>query len=136
MAAKRGKDMLIEYDSGSSTFVTLGGLRSRRLRMGRETIDVTTADSANLERVLLSGGGVFSMSISGDGVFEDTSAQAAVEAAVRAGTFLTLKITVPDYCTYQASFAFTDMEFGGDHNTELSFSVTMESAGSITFTAL
>jgi TP901-1 family phage major tail protein len=133
MAAKAGRDMLLKYHNGTS-FVTMGGLRTRRMRVGRAVIDVTTADAANLERLLLSGGGVASVSVSGDGVFEDTTAQGAAEAAARAGTFLTLEITIPDYGAYSGSFAVTDFEFSGDFDKELTFSCTFESAGAITFT--
>lgn len=134
MSAKAGRNMLLSYTPSGGSLTTLGGLRSRRMRMGREPIDVTTADSASLHRVLLSGGGVFSMSISGDGVFEDSAAQGAMEAAVRAGTPMAITLTIPDYGTYTGNFVVPDNEFGGDHNAELTFSATLESAGLITFT--
>lgn len=134
MSAKAGRNMLLSYTPGGGSLTALGGLRSRRMRMGREPVDVTTADSASLHRVLLEGGGVFSMSISGDGVFEDSAAQGALEAAVRAGTPLAITLTIPDYGTYTGSFVVPDNEFGGDHNAELTFSATLESAGLITFT--
>jgi TP901-1 family phage major tail protein len=139
MAATRGANMLLKYNTGtfgSPVWATMGGLRTRRMRVGRAVIDVTTADSANLERVLLSGGGVAMTSVSGDGVFEDTAAQAAAEAAARAGTFLDMQITVPGYGTYRGEFAVTDFEFAGDFDKELTFSCTFESAGAVTFTAL
>jgi TP901-1 family phage major tail protein len=137
MTAKRGADLLLKYNSGtaqSPTWTTLGGLRSRSVRLGRTMLDGTTADSASLHRVGVSGGGVFSMTVSGDGVFEDSAAQGAVEAAVRAGTFLELQITIPGYGAYSGEFCFPDFNFDGGHDSELTFSITAESAGLITYT--
>lgn len=138
MTAKRGVDLLVKYNSGtaqSPTYTTLGGLRARSIRMGRTMLDGTTADSADLHRVGVSGGGVFSMTLSGDGVFEDSAAQGAVEAAVRSGAFLQLELTIPDYGAYTGDFCFPDFSFDGAHDSELRFSITAESAGQITYTA-
>ena len=137
MAANRGKDLLLKYNSGtfaSPTWVTLGGLRARQIRKGRTTIDVTTADSSNLARVLLAGGGVFSMTITGDGVFEDTAAQNKMNDQNDDGTLMDLQVTISELGVYRGFFQVTDMTFGGDHDKELTFSVTLESSGVQTFT--
>jgi TP901-1 family phage major tail protein len=132
MTAQAGKDLLLRYHNGSS-FVILGGFRSRRLRLGRETIDVTTADSANLNRVLLSGGGVLKHEISGDGIFEDNAGQAAVELACRTGATIQLQITVPTEGNYTGLFYVADLEFGGDYNDAMTFSCTFRSTGQVAF---
>ena len=139
MAATRGANMLLKYNTGTfatPVWTTMGGLRSRRMRVGRSIIDVTTADAPNLERMLLPGGGVAQISVSGDGVFEDTAAQAAAEAAARSGAFLDMQITIPGYGTYRGDFAVTDFEFAGDFDKELTFSCSFESAGQAAFAAL
>jgi TP901-1 family phage major tail protein len=137
MAANRGKDLLIKYNSGtfgSPSWATLGGLRARQIRKGRTMIDVTTADSASLARVLLTGGGVFSMTITGDGVFEDTAAQNTMNDRNDDGTLMDLQLTIGELGVYRGYFQVSDMTFGGDHDKELTFSVTLESSGVQTFT--
>ncbi|MBN9317314.1 MAG: phage major tail protein, TP901-1 family, partial [Devosia sp.] len=59
MAAQSGKDMLLKLDqSGSGSFVTVAGLRSRSLAFNAASIDVTDAESAGRWRELLAGGGI------------------------------------------------------------------------------
>lgn len=139
MSAKSGKDFLLKYNTGtgeSPTWTTLGGLRSRRMRQGREMIDVTTADAQSLHRLALSGGGVYALDVSGDGVFEDSAAQGAVERAAFTGDFLELQATLPGYGTYRFDAFVSDFEMGGDHNAELTFSATLMSSGEVTYAAL
>jgi TP901-1 family phage major tail protein len=136
--AKAGKDMLIEYNTGtfgSPVWSTLGGFRSRRFGVNTEIFDVTTADSAGLEQRLLAGG-VKSLDASGDGVFEDGAAHEAVRVAARAGTFLDLRITIPGLATYRYYAAVTDLEFGGDYNDALTYSATFMSSGQPTVALL
>ncbi|MEO3998563.1 phage major tail protein, TP901-1 family [Mesorhizobium sp. CAU 1732] len=59
MAAQKGKDLLLKIDSnGAGSFVTVAGLRTKRLAFNSETVDVTDADSTGRWRELLSGSGV------------------------------------------------------------------------------
>ena len=59
MAAQKGKDLLLKIDlDGLGNFVTVAGLRSRRLAFNSETVDVTDAGSAGRWRELLAGCGV------------------------------------------------------------------------------
>ncbi len=47
MTAQKGKDLLLKIDStGLGAFVTVAGLRAKRLAFNSETVDVTNADSA------------------------------------------------------------------------------------------
>nr|WP_255648322.1 phage major tail protein, TP901-1 family [Neorhizobium xiangyangii] len=45
MVAQKGKDLLLKISDGAS-YVTVAGLRSRRLAFNAETVDVTDAESA------------------------------------------------------------------------------------------
>ena len=59
MAAQSGKDMLLKLDqTGSGSFVTVAGLRTRSLAFNAAAIDVTDAESAGRWRELLAGGGI------------------------------------------------------------------------------
>ena len=47
MAAQSGKDMLLKLDStGSGSFLTVAGLRTRSLAFNAAAIDITDAESA------------------------------------------------------------------------------------------
>ena len=45
MTAQKGKDLLIKIDDGGG-FVTIAGLRARRLAFNAEAVDITDAESA------------------------------------------------------------------------------------------
>ena len=78
MVAQKGKDLLLKIDSdGLGNFVTVAGLRSKRIAFNSQTVDITDADSAGRWRELLAGSGVQRAAISGSGIFKD--------AAVRRG---------------------------------------------------
>ena len=55
-------------------FVTVAGMRSRRLAFNAETVDITHAESADRWRELLDGAGVKRASLSGRGLFKDAAA--------------------------------------------------------------
>ena len=58
MVAQKGKDLLLKIDNGSGGFITIGGLRTRRLAFNAETVDMTHAESVGRWRELLAGAGV------------------------------------------------------------------------------
>ncbi len=136
MTVQRGKDLLLKLDdAGNGTFVTVAGLRSRRLAFSEETVDVTTADSADRWRELLSGAGARRAHVSGSGVFRDAASDAAVRATFFSGALKTWQIVLPDFGTISGPFLVAALEFSGAHDGELTFDLTLESAGALTFTA-
>ncbi len=91
MAAQRGKDLLLKIDSdGYGSFVTVAGLRSKRLAFNSETVDVTDAESAGRWRELIAGSGVQRASLSGAGVFKDAASDAMIRAVFFAGELMRL----------------------------------------------
>lgn len=137
MAVQRGKDLLLKLDTtGSGTFVTVAGLRSRRLSFSEEAVDVTSAESADRWRELLEGAGVRRAHVSGSGVFRDGDSDAAVRATFFAGTLRTWRVVVPDFGVIEGAFLVAGLEFTGAHDGELGFEITLESAGQLTFTAI
>jgi len=59
MVAQKGKDLLLKVrESGGAAFVTVAGMRSRRLAFNADTVDTTDFESAGRWRELLSGSGV------------------------------------------------------------------------------
>jgi TP901-1 family phage major tail protein len=136
MAIQRGKDLLLKLDEAATgDFVTVGGLRSRRLDFSTDTVDVTTGDSPDRWRELLAGAGVRRARVSGAGVFKDDASDASVRATFFAGAIRPWRIVLPDFGTVEGPFLIAALEFAGDHDGELTFDLTLESAGALTFTA-
>lgn len=135
MVAQKGKDLLLKVDD-EGAFVTVAGLRSRRLAFNAETVDVTDAESAGRWRELLGGAGVQRAAVSGAGLFKDQASDALVRGAFFEGAILNWQILIPDFGTVTGLFQITALEYAGDHNGELSFELALESAGALIFGAL
>jgi TP901-1 family phage major tail protein len=134
MSAQKGKDLLIKIDDGTG-FTTVAGLRTRRLAFNAETVDITHAESANRWRELLDGAGVKRASVSGRGLFKDAASDELVRANFFNGAVTDYQIVVPDFGTVAGAFQITSLEFAGEHNGEVTFDLSLESAGELTFTA-
>ncbi len=137
MAVQKGKDLLLKLDStGSGSFVTVAGLRARRLAFNADTVDVTDSESSGRWRELLAGAGVRRASVSGSGIFRDQSSDALMRELFFAGDSRAMQIVLPDFGTVAGPFQITGLEYAGDHDGEATFEIALESAGALTFTAL
>jgi TP901-1 family phage major tail protein len=146
MAAQKGKDVLIKINTSGSTYVTVGGLRSSSITLNDETVDITNKDSLGT-RTLLAGAGVNSISISGSGVFTDSTSEVLVRtsfagqqptsdgSSLQTPAFKNFQFLVPDLGTYTGSFQISSVEYSGEHNGEATYSMSFESAGYVTFAA-
>ena len=136
MAAQSGKDMLLKLDqTGSGSFVTVAGLRSRSLAFNAATIDVTDAESAGRWRELLAGGGIRRAAVAGSGIFKDQASDATIRALFFAGTIRDWQLILPDFGTVAGPFQIVALEFAADHAGEVTFELALESAGQLTFAA-
>ena len=51
------------------------------------------------------------------------------------GTVKTYQIVIPDFGTVEGALQIASLEFAGEHNGEVSYELSLESAGALTFTA-
>ena len=134
MVAQKGKDLLLKIDSdGMGAFVTVAGLRSKRIAFNSETVDITDADSAGRWLELLAGSGVQRASISGSGIFKDAASDATIRSRFFAGEISDWQLAVPHFGTVEGPFQITSLDYTGSHDGEVTFEVALESAGPITF---
>ena len=135
MAAQKGKDLLIKIHDGAG-FVTVAGLRSRRIAFNAETVDITHAESAGQWRELLAGAGVKRAAIAGRGLFKDAATDALMRQALFDGAVKDCQIVIPDFGAIAGAFQIVALEFAGEHNGEVTYELALESAGALTFAAL
>lgn len=135
MGAQKGKDLLLKVEDGAG-FVTVAGLRARRLAFNAQTVDVTDSDSAGRWRELLEGAGVRRAGLTGSGLFKDAASDALVRAAFFAGSILTYQVVIPDFGTVTAPFQVAALDYAGNHDGEVTFEIALESAGAVSFAAL
>jgi len=133
MTAQKGKDLLIKIADGAG-FATVAGLRTRRIAFNAETVDITHAESAGRWRELLAGAGIRRASISGRGLFKDAASDALMRETFFDGSIVSFQVVVPDFGTVAGPFQITGLEIAGEHNGEVTYDMSLESAGELTFT--
>jgi TP901-1 family phage major tail protein len=135
MAAQKGKDLLLKIDDGTGAFVTVAGMCTQRLALNADTVDATSADSVGGWRELLAGAGLRRASISGAGLFKDAASDALIRQAFFDGVIRAWQVAIPAFGVIQGLFQISALDWRGDHTAELTFEMTLESAGALTFTA-
>jgi len=135
MVAFKGRDVLVKVEDATTanTFNLLGGMRSPRLSINNETVDITSADDAGV-RTLLDGAGVNSISISGAGVAIDDTAATDLETYARGNIQKKFQFVFGAVGTYEGTFVCTSFEYTGEYNGEAQYSASFESSGAVTFT--
>ena len=136
MSAQKGKDLLIKIGDGAvpEVFTTVAGLRATTLAFNAWPIDVTNADSAEQWREILSGGGVKSATLSGSGVFKDAASDSALRTAFFGQTLCDWQIVIPSFGTVAGPFKITSLQYDGPYDGELKLTLSLASAGALTFT--
>jgi TP901-1 family phage major tail protein len=133
MAAQKGKDLLLKLDDGAGGFATVAGLRTRRLALNADAVDVTDAESAGRWRELLAGAGVKRASISGTGIFKDQESDALIRQVFFDGLLRNWQIAIPSFGTISGAFQISSLDYRGEHGAEVTFDIALESAGALSF---
>lgn len=136
MAAQKGRALLLKVDTnGSGSFSSVAGLRSKSIALNAAMIDVTNADSPDAWRELIEGG-LRTARIQGAGVFKDQSADETVRGLFFAGTIRNWQIVIPDFGMIAGPFQITGLDYAGDYNGEATYTLALDSAGALSFTAV
>jgi TP901-1 family phage major tail protein len=135
MAAQPGKDVLLKLQDTTGGFISVAGLRSRTLAFNAQAIDATHQDSPGW-RELLAGAGVRGAHIAGAGIFKDAASDALIRATFFGGAIQRWQIVIPDFGIIEGPFQITALTFTAAHDAEVTFDLTLVSAGALTFTAI
>ena len=140
MAAGKGSSFLLK-DNSTGTPATIGGLRSTSMTINGEMVDITDKDAGDFissgndkARVLLQGGGVRSMSLSASGVFTDATSENTVRGFAFDGAIQNYDLVFSDGSKIAGAFLITSYERAGEYNGEETYSLTLESSNTITYT--
>lgn len=137
MTAQRGKDLLIKLGDGASpeNFTTVAGLKATSLAFNATTVDITNADSTDMWRELLNTG-VKSASVTGSGVFRDQASDAALRTAFFNQSLANWQIVIPSFGIIAGPFKLTQLHYEGPYDGEVKISLSLASAGALSFTAI
>ena len=138
MAKQKGREVLVQVElpAGSGTYTSLGGTRTKSVKINNESFDASDADSAGI-RELLEGAGVNSLQVTCSGLFADDEAVDTVREAAENNEHLNFKVIFPGATysrEYEGKFMPSSFEEGGEYNGGVTFSVTLDSDGTITKT--
>ena len=141
MAKQLGRALLVKIVDGAATeaFANLCGLNSKAITLNNSLIDVTTPDCTTPSGALWteSLNGVKNVTISGDGYFEDSVPELRMNTvAMAADPKANFTVTIPAFGTYAANFYLESLEFGGETEGGVTYSLTLTSNGAVTFTAI
>lgn len=133
MANTKGRDFIIKRDAtGGGSWQTVGGMRSNQLVINGETIDVSDKDGSEWRELLE--GGIRSMSLSGSGVFDNSTQLNYIEDAAMDGTFEDIRIYDGSGNYFEGEFQVTNFTLTGEHSGALEFSCSFESSEEVTLT--
>lgn len=140
MAKRKGRLMLVTIGNGADpeVFNTQFGLRSKTFTINNNAYDVTTADEGDPEGILWREvqNGITSMSISGNGFIKDNTAEAKLVAISLDGDAVAnCRVNVPSVGNFVGPFHLDSLEFQGELENGLGYSISMSSAGEIVFSA-
>ena len=140
MPAGKGSSFLLK-DNSTGTPATIGGLRSTSMTINGEAVDITSKDSNafissgnDKARDLLQGGGVRSMTLSASGVFTDSSTENILRGFAFDGAIQNYDLVFSDGSKISGAFLITSYERAGEFNGEETYSLTLESSNTITYT--
>lgn len=140
MAKQKGRTLLIKMGDGAGpeVFTTLCGLTTKTLTINNSEVDVTSADcdapGGPLWTEVLDG--VKRISVAGNGFFKDHANEAlATTVAMSGNPIANFEIIVPQLGTFAGAFFLGTMEYGGEQEGGVTYSLALASTGPVTFTA-
>ena len=75
-------------------------------------------------------------SLSGSGIFKDAASDASLRQVFFDCRIVAFQAVIPDFGIVTGPFQVTALEYGGEHNGEVTFEATLESAGALGFQVL
>lgn len=136
MTAQKGSLVLLKVGDGATpteTFTTVGGLRTTSITHNNQTVDATNKDSGAW-RELLDGAGTRSVSISGSGVFTDSAAEETVRGYAMSSSVNNYELHFGNGDKLSGAFQITSYQRAGSYNDAETYSITLASAGQVSFT--
>ena len=146
MAKQKGRALLVKIGDAASpeVFSNLCGLTTKTLTINNNAIDVTTPDCTTPEGQLWREvqTGMRTVSVAGNGYFEDATSETRLKtvtmgsgATDTAEAIANFEIVVPDFGTFAGAFHVDSLEYAGEQEDGVTYSLSISSSGAVTFTA-
>lgn len=133
MSLKGSALVLKKGTAAGGTAIAAG--RTLSLSFNSETVDVTSADDTNRWRQLLAASGTKSASVSFAGVLKDVATHNQMVVDLIAQTVDAYGVVISTLGTLDGNWQLTQFEVSGEYNGEAQYTMTLESAGDLTYAA-
>ena len=134
MSAQAGRSMSVKIKNDAGEFIPLVGLRTRALKFNSEAVNITHPDSIDAWRELLPGAGVKTIDIVGSGVFANSESDALARQLFFDQSIKDYQIALPRFGQIDGPFLIQGLNYLGTYSEELTYELTLISAGAPTFT--
>lgn len=132
--AYKGRSATMQISAnGGSTFTTIGGVRTTSLKINNNPVDITNVSSGGFREVLADGG-TQQFDIDVDGILVDDTAWEALEAVVDDRTLVWFKLSFGNAGVVTSKFAASAFSIGAPHDGAQTFTCSLMSSGTVTFT--
>ena len=128
MAEYLGRNLVLKKNN-----VVLAGIRSKSVTVGVDNVDVTTDDDLGF-RTLLAEAGQVNLDISFDGVETDGVVRDLILVGGTSQQYTDLTLTWPNGDVLSGTFNLGGYEESGTYNDAVTFSSSLQSSGSWTYT--
>ena len=134
MTAQNGSLVLIKVGNGASPegFSTIGGLRICDMKLDNHVLDATNLESGAW-RQLFSTAVSHAMTIQGSGLFTNSVSEETLRGYAFSGTANNYRFIFANGNYVSGPFMVISYERSGQYDSEETYSITLESAGAISF---
>lgn len=136
MTAGAGSDFIIKMGDGAGpeVFTTVAGMKSTGASINNESIDITNKDAPRFRELI--SGGIKSMSLTLSGVMKNSQTIKDLLAAIMSttgGDIKNFKLISGLGYSFSGAFFIASFEPNGDIGKDETYSLKLESSGTITF---
>ena len=131
MSAYNGSLVLLKILIDNS-FITIGGMRATKFSLNNQLIDSSNKDSGSW-RQIMTGGGISTMSIAGNGIFTDSQAEQYLRVYAFAKQVANYQLCFGNGDVLVGDFFITNYERSGNYGEEEVYQLSLENAGEVKY---
>eukprot|EP01037_Dinobryon_pediforme_P018392 gene18392-18662_t len=137
MPLQISRDLTVSLGDGGQpeTFTPLTGLTARRFSLTAKLVETTDLSSPSGWRELARGAGVREMTVTAQGALRSLAADQALRAAFAGQITINCQVTAPGLGVFSGPFLAEGIDYVGDDAGEATWSLTLASAGALSFTS-
>lgn len=139
MAQQNARELIVLIGDGADpqVYSAFCGLTTRNINLNGNLVEVTSINCADPGGTVWRQvrAGIQSFDVDANGFYENRAQTVRVIDAKNNGTYLPLKIIVPDLGEFVADFAVGNLGIGAELEGDVTMTTQLQSSGAVVFTA-